>query len=274
MNHVGMAAQSCVVGVDARPCMHAGPEKLVSGQVCAMVAVDIAGFTRPDRDHEVLMYLRKALYGMLKEAFDYSGISWTACSWEDRGDGVLIVAPPDVPCSSIVDSLRAQLRDLLRVHNRMSSSPARIQLRAAAHVGPVIHDGHGFVSRDINLLFRMLEARLLKRALADSGAELVLIVSDLVHQSLVMRHHPSPVSPEVFRRVRVQVKKTRISAWACLPQMASQDSRYDIDQAITAFRIALARMDANPEEMALIRNLADATDAQMEARAPLAAPPF
>lgn len=127
----------------------------------------------------------------------------------------------------------------------MSSSPARIQLRAAAHVGPVIHDGHGFVGREINLLFRLLEARLLKRALADSGAELVLIVSDFVYQSLVLRY-PSLVSPEVFRRVRVQVKKTRISAWACLPWMASQDTRCDIDQAITAFRIALARMDGHP----------------------------
>lgn len=247
MNHVGMVAQSRVVGMGAQPHMHAGPEKLANGQICAMFAVDIAGFTRPDRDDDVLMYLREALYRMLEEAFDRSGISWTACSWEDRGDGVLIVVPPDVPFNSIVDSLPDRLRDLLRVHNRMSSSPARMQLRAAAHVGPVIHDGHGFVGRDINLLFRMLEARLLKRVLADSGAELVLIVSNFVYQSLVLRH-PSLISPEVFRRVRVRVKETRISAWACLPQMARHDTRCDINQAMTAFRIALDHTDGNSEE--------------------------
>ena len=37
---------------------------------------------------------------------------------------------------------------------------------AAAHIGPVEHDGHGFVGTDINLLFRMLDARPLKTALA------------------------------------------------------------------------------------------------------------
>jgi hypothetical protein len=31
--------------------------------------------------------------------------------------------------------------------------------RAAAHIGPVEHDAHGFVGTDINLLFRMLDAR-------------------------------------------------------------------------------------------------------------------
>lgn len=97
MNHVGMAAQSRVVGMSAQPRIHADPEKPASGQICAMFAVDIAGFTRPDRDDDVLMYLRKALYGMLEEAFDRSGISWTSCSWEDRGDGVLVVVPLTSP---------------------------------------------------------------------------------------------------------------------------------------------------------------------------------
>ena len=40
----------------------------------------------------------------------------------------------------------------------------------------------------------------------------------------------------------------------------------DIDQAMAAFRIALARMDASPREAARIRNLADATDAQLAAQ--------
>ena len=41
----------------------------------------------------------------------------------------------------------------------------------------------------------------------------------------------------------------------------------DIDQTMTAFRAALARMDANPGEAARIRNLANATDAQIAAEA-------
>jgi len=54
-------------------------------------------------------------------------------------------------------------------HNHVSRDAAGIQPRAAAHIGPVEHDGHGFVGTDINLLFRMLYARPLKAALAGSG---------------------------------------------------------------------------------------------------------
>ena len=41
----------------------------------------------------------------------------------------------------------------------------------------------------------------------------------------------------------------------------------NIDQTMTTFRAALARMDANPGEAARIRNLANATDVQMAAEA-------
>jgi hypothetical protein len=99
--------------------------------------------------------------------------------------------------------------------------PASIQLRAAAHIGPVEHDGHGFVGSDINLLFRMLESRPLKRALAGSGAELALMVSEDVYRSLVCRC-PSLVSPEAFQRVRFQVKQTRGRAWIYLPGISTQ----------------------------------------------------
>ncbi|MBV9447876.1 MAG: hypothetical protein JO345_18475, partial [Streptosporangiaceae bacterium] len=106
-------------------------------------------------------------------------------------------------------------------HNHVSCQAAGIQLRAAAHIGPVEHDGHGFVGSDINLLFRMLEARPLKRALAGSGAELALIVSGDVYRSLVCRC-PSLVSPDDFQRVSFQVKDTRARAWIYLPGAPAQ----------------------------------------------------
>src|SRR4029077_8206807 len=76
---------------------------------------------------------------------------------------------------------------------------------------------------DINLLFRMLEARPLRHALAGSTAELALIVSDDVYRSLVCRC-PSLVSPEVFQQVRFQVKHTRARAWIYLPGAPSRSS--------------------------------------------------
>ena len=112
-------------------------------------------------------------------------------------------------------ALRA-MRALVRRHNHFSCEAARLQLRIAAHIGPVNHDGYGFVGTDVNLLFRMLEARPLKRALAESGADVALVVSDYVYDSLV-RRHPSRVSPDAFRPARFQVKHTRAKAWTYLP---------------------------------------------------------
>jgi hypothetical protein len=195
---------------EARPAPPAG------GQLCTLFAVDIAGFTSPARDDDIRLYLHEELYEVLEKAFDGSGIPWADCYREDRGDGALIVVPPGVASKGIIDPLPERLRSLIRRHNHVSSKAAGMQLRAAAHIGPVEHDGHGFVGSDINLLFRMLDARPLKRALAGSGAELALIVSDDVYRSLVCRH-PSLVSPDAFRPASFQVKNTRAHAWTYLP---------------------------------------------------------
>jgi len=192
------------------------PVPPADGQVCALFAVDIAGFTGPHRDDDIRLYLHEELYQVLHKAFDGSGIPWADCFCEDRGDGALIVLPPVVPCKGLIDPLPERLRGLIRRHNHVSRDSAGIQLRAAAHIGPVEHDGHGFVGTDINLLFRMLDARPLKAALAGSGAELALIVSDYVYRNLVCRY-PSLVSPDAFRPARFQVKYTRARAWTYLP---------------------------------------------------------
>ncbi len=187
----------------------------VDGQVCALIAVDIAGFTRPDRDDDVRMFMREELYRILERAFDGSGTPWTACFREDRGDGVLVVVPPGIAAAGIIDPLPERLRSLIRRHNHVSCAAARIQLRVAAHLGPVNHDGHGFVGTDVDLLFRMLDARPLRQTLAATGADLALIVSDYVYRNIVSRH-PSLISPAAFWPVRFQVKYTRAQAWICV----------------------------------------------------------
>ena len=58
-------------------------------------------------------------------------------------DGALIVIPPDLACRGIIDPLPERLRGLIRRHNHVSCQAAGIQLRAAAHIGPVEHDGYG-----------------------------------------------------------------------------------------------------------------------------------
>ena len=200
------------------------PAPPADGQLCALFGVDIAGFTSPRRDDDIRLYLHKELYEVLEKAFDGSGIPWASCFCEDRGDGALVVVPPSIACKGIIDPLPERLRGLIRRHNHVFCPAAGIQLRVAAHIGPVEHDGHGFVGSDINLLLRMLEAQPLKRALAGSGAELAMITSDDVYRSLVCRY-PSLVSPDAFERVRFQVKHTRAWAWTYLPGTPSLPAR-------------------------------------------------
>ena len=138
------------------------PAPLVGGQICALFAVDIAGFTRPDRDDDIRMFMREELYRILERAFGGSGIAWTACSREDRGDGVLVVVPPGIAANGIIDPMPERLRSLIRRHNHVSSDAAEMQLRAAVHIGPVDHDGHGFVGTDVDFLFRILDAQPLR----------------------------------------------------------------------------------------------------------------
>jgi hypothetical protein len=187
------------------------------GKVCPMLAFDLVGFTRKDRDQEVRRHIHKMLYENLEEALDESGISLDRCYHEGRGDGPLIVVPPDIPADGIINSFPGRLSDSIRRYNRMSCPAAQIQVRAAAHLGGAIyHDGHDLVSDDINLLFRMLDAGPLRAVLADTDAGLAMAISGPMYDSVVGRH-PAPVGPGLLRHVSTTVKGTKIKAWIHVP---------------------------------------------------------
>lgn len=194
------------------------------GQLCGLFAVDIAGFNGSHRDDDIQMYVHESLYEMLQTAFDRSDVPWFSCAHEDRGDGVLVIVSPMIPVAGLVDPIPERLRRLVRRHNRVSCDAARIQLRVAAHIGPVHNDGHGFVGRDVNLLCRLLDARSLKRMLAQSGAEIAFITSCYVYEN-VIRRRPSLVDPAVFQPLSVRVKETRTRAWAYVLGALSQEQR-------------------------------------------------
>jgi hypothetical protein len=187
-----------------------------SGQICTMFACDIKDFTRPDRDDEIQLHLRHALHEILRDAFSGSGMPWDQCEYHDRGDGGLVVIPPGIPAQAIIDPLPERLAGLIRRHNRIVKEPAQMQLRTAAHIGPVSRDDHGIAGEDVTLLCRMLDARELRRTLAGSGADLALIVSAHVYDTLV-RRHPSLVDPACFQPLTTRVKRTRIRAWIYVP---------------------------------------------------------
>lgn len=190
--------------------------RLPSGRDCTMFACDIADSTRPDRDNDIQLFLRRALYDMLRDGFRDSGIGWEHCEHHDRGDGALVIIPPGLDARAIIAPFPDLLTSLIRRHNRIVTEPARIQLRAAVNTGPVYRDDHGIAGQDVTMLCRMLDARKLRRALADSAAETALIISASAYDSLV-RPHPGLIDTRNLRPLTTRVKRTKIRGWIYIP---------------------------------------------------------
>jgi len=144
----------------------------------AIMVVDVEGFGDPARTNLDQLAVREALYEALGRAFAESGIGWGTCVSEDRGDGALILVPPEVPKARLVIDLPGRLAAAITRHNAGSSAPERMRLRVALHAGEVYHDAHGVAGAAVNHAFRLAEAAELRSALAASPGVLAVIVSD------------------------------------------------------------------------------------------------
>jgi CRP-like cAMP-binding protein len=182
---------------------------------CTIFFTDIANFGDPRRDDDDRRVVRESLYTMLRESFEGSHVSWASCVHEDRGDGVLIIAPATVSTVPLVDPLLPLLAFKLKRHNRRATDRVRIQLRVAVHVGPVLQDGNGLSGQALIHTARMLDAPILKESLAITRADLAVMASAHVYDT-VIRHTPGLVDPGAFRRVRYQVKEAKIISWMYL----------------------------------------------------------
>ncbi|TDD38161.1 tetratricopeptide repeat protein [Actinomadura sp. KC06] len=181
----------------------------------AIVCVDVEEFTDRRRTHPHQIAVRKGLYRALDQAFARAGVALRHCYHEDRGDGALILVPPDVPKDLLVAGVPQELVTALAQHNHEHDERARIRLRLALHAGEIHHDDHGVTGTAINLAFRLLEAAPLKLALADSSGTLAMVASQWFFDE-VIRHTPGSASSS-YRQVPIVVKETRTSAWICRP---------------------------------------------------------
>src|ERR1700754_138362 len=176
----------------------------------AIVCVDVESFGDRRRTNPPQLAVREGLYAELERVFAFAGIGWRHCYHEDRGDGVLILVPPQVPKDLLVSGVWGELAAALAGHNRDQVPEARIRLRVAIHAGEVHHDTHGVAGAAINMAFRLLEARPLKLALARSAGVLAVIASHWFYEE-VIRHTPAG-RPGTYRKVDVTVKETTAGA--------------------------------------------------------------
>jgi CRP-like cAMP-binding protein len=181
----------------------------LTGENCTVLMTDVVGFGalhRSDYDRQIIR--REGLEIMQASL----GPLWDECISEDRGDGLLVVVPPQVPAARIIEGINRELPGRLRLHNRTYSGSARIHLRVAVTVGPVTGDPLGLSGETIIRAARLVEAPVLKEAMAATGAGLGIVVSDFVYGTAI-RHVADFIDATEYKKVEVRNKEFRGSAW-------------------------------------------------------------
>lgn len=180
----------------------------------SILALDIQRSTGPLRTNPIRGELRTLLYRFLEETMEIVGIDRRHCDpFEDRGDGVLALIHPvdSIPKSLLLKLLVPELARKVHAYNASLAVTdllrRELRLRAVIHAGEVHCDGKGYYSEDLDVAFRLLDARRFKRFLSTTMVPLGLIVSETIYWSVV-RHEYSGIRGRHFRpavRVRVRV---------------------------------------------------------------------
>ncbi|RSS59310.1 hypothetical protein [Streptomyces sp. WAC01280] len=177
---------------------------------------DIERFSR--RDDVVQAVLRRTFHKIVDQTLEAAGVEATQQYREDRGDGLIVLLSGDVAKTVLLRSLLTTTPELLHEHNLLASESAQMRLRIVLAAGEVAHDPHagttgGLVGHDLNQACRLLDADVLRSALAERRDEhCVLAVSAPVYEGVV-RHGHRGVRPELFRRADVTVKDGVLPAW-------------------------------------------------------------
>jgi hypothetical protein len=171
-------------------------------------AVDLAAFSSRETVDQIT--IRQVLFTAMRESMDLAGLPWHDCSVEDTGDGLFVLIPPELPKIQLV-RVADELEKALTKHNAVTVPAQRMRLRMALHAGEVRVGPNGVLGTAVIHAARLLDAPPLKAALANSGRNLALIVSDWFYEEVVS--HSSPENAAPYRRVEVRVKETSANAW-------------------------------------------------------------
>jgi CRP-like cAMP-binding protein len=193
----------------SHPAAEVQRQPVLAGENCTVMFTDVVGFGAPYRTDRDRRIIRQESLAMMQTAL---GSLWQSCIAEDRGDGLLIVAPPAITTARLMERLHRELPGELRLHNRTYSQSARIRLRLAVNVGPVTADPLGMSGEAIIRTARLVDAPVLKERMATTGASLGIIVSDFVYET-VIRHAEGWINPDEYGAAWVNVKESAVPAW-------------------------------------------------------------
>jgi CRP-like cAMP-binding protein len=184
-------------------------EQALAGENCTVILTDVVAFGARNRTDRHRLIIRREGWLMMQASL---GPLWNACFAEDRGDGLLIVAPPHVPTARIIEGIHRELPGRLRMHNSDYAEPCQIRLRLAVNVGPVTTDALGMSGDAIIRTARLVDAPALKEAMAETGRGLGIIVSEFVYETAV-EHADQYIDADRYQKVLVSIKEFQSSAW-------------------------------------------------------------
>lgn len=176
---------------------------------CTVLQSDVTAFSANYRNDEDRLTIRKALLEMTVNALGGLGDS---CHYEDRGDGILLVAPASIPTADVLRPFHEVLPQMLRRHNRTYGPCAQIQLRVASDVGPVVSDTLGVQGEAIIRVARLLDAQALRKAIAHEQASLGIVVSPFIYETSI-GPAGGPIDRDGYVKIQVHVKETSQQAW-------------------------------------------------------------
>ncbi|MCT2591430.1 hypothetical protein LHJ74_16210 [Streptomyces sp. N2-109] len=180
-----------------------------------ILLLDIEDFSR--RDDVAQACLRRELHNVVEDTLAEAGVERTMQYREDRGDGLIVLVSAEVPKTALLRALLTTTPDALHQYNRLASSSAQMRLRMVLAAGEVAFDPKhgtvgGLVGHDLNQSCRLLDADVLREALAQQDAGCALGVSPPVYEGVV-RHGHRGLRPEEFHHTTVSVKKDRLDMW-------------------------------------------------------------
>lgn len=178
---------------------------------CTIIGIDIEGFGQPHRSNTNRVRIRDGLYEAVQRAFHLAAIPWASCTHEDLGDGLLILAPADIPKPRFADDLPDRLAEEIRRHNATHPREEKMRLRLSLHAGEINYDEHGVTGASIIHAFRLLEAHAFKATLA-ANAALMAVISSAWFFEEVIRHSENS-SAAAYRLTDVTHKETTTQAW-------------------------------------------------------------
>jgi len=169
-----------------------------------VVAVDVEKYST--RDAREQLRAQTELQRILNVAAKNTGLDQREWYEQVSGDGELVVLPDDVDVSVVVGDFTCQLEIMLAEFNRRALTGKRLRLRVAMHHGTLLPGPFGPAGDAPIVVSRLLDAKPLRRLLADQqDRDLALIVSQTLYQDVVRTGFCS-LDPDEFQPVRVNAK--------------------------------------------------------------------